>query len=128
MNRRAVLILSSVLPLLPLAGLPAHAEPAALTLVMFEQPGCTYCAAWNANVGPEYPLTDEGRAAPLHRVQLRDGIPEGMQMTSVPVFTPTFVLMGDGQELGRIEGYPGEDFFWGMLGAMLRDAGADLRR
>jgi hypothetical protein len=30
-------------------------------------------------------------------------------------FTPTFVLVQDGRELGRIEGYPGEDFFWGLL-------------
>ena len=32
---------------------------------------------------------------------------------------PTFVLVEDGRELGRIEGYPGEDFFWGLLGKLL---------
>ncbi len=31
------------------------------------------------------------------------------------LFTPTFVLFDDGREIGRIEGYPGEDFFWGLL-------------
>jgi hypothetical protein len=30
-------------------------------------------------------------------------------------FTPTFVLVADGREVGRITGYPGEDFFWGLL-------------
>ena len=35
---------------------------------------------------------------------------------------PTFILIGDeGDELGRIEGYPGEDFFWSLLEAMLID-------
>jgi len=40
------------------------------------------------------------------------------------VFTPTFVLMGDGVEVGRMEGYAGEDFFWGLLGRMLSQADA----
>jgi hypothetical protein len=25
----------------------------------------------------------------------------------------------DGREIGRIRGYPGEDFFWGLLGEMI---------
>ena len=29
--------------------------------------------------------------------------------------TVKVVLMEDGKELGRIEGYPGEDFFWGLM-------------
>lgn len=35
------------------------------------------------------------------------------------MYTPTFILLEDGQEVGRIEGYPGEGFFWGLLGKML---------
>jgi len=38
------------------------------------------------------------------------------------LFTPTFVLMQDGVEIGRIEGYPGEDFFWGLLNQMIETA------
>jgi hypothetical protein len=30
--------------------------------------------------------------------------------------------MEDGQEISRIEGYPGEDFFWGVLEKMMFDA------
>ena len=91
---------------------------------MFEQPGCIYCAQWNAEVGPEYPLTEEGKAAPLRRLQLRDPLPDGLTLVSQPVFTPTFVLMQDGVETSRIEGYPGEDFFWPLLGDMIEKAGA----
>ena len=40
-----------------------------------------------------------------------------------PVFTPTFILVADGREAGRIEGYPGEDFFWGLLAKMLVETG-----
>lgn len=96
-----------------------------LRLLMFEQPGCIYCEKWNADVSPEYPLTDEGRAAPLQRVGLRDPLAEGITLRSPPVFTPTFVLVRDGVELGRIEGYPGEDFFWGLLGQMIAEAQKD---
>jgi hypothetical protein len=117
MFRRQVLIAPLVLAASTLA---VSADPGALTLLMFEQPGCSHCAAWHAEVGPEYPKTAEGIAAPVQRQQLRDGAPAGV--TSNPVFTPTFVLLRDGQELSRIEGYPGENFFWGLLGQMLRKA------
>ena len=35
------------------------------------------------------------------------------------VYTPTFLLMSDSREIGRIEGYPGEDFFWALLNQIL---------
>jgi hypothetical protein len=99
------------------------AAPAELELLMFEQPGCVYCAKWSEDVGPEYPLTDEGVAAPLRRLQLRDPLPQGLTLVSHPVFTPTFVLVLDGVETGRIEGYPGEDFFWQLLADMIAKSG-----
>ena len=95
---------------------------AGLGLLMFEQPGCIYCARWTEEVGPEYPLTDEGRAAPLTRIDLHADLPEGVRITTAPLFTPTFVLLSDGVEVGRIEGYPGEDFFWPLLGGLIRQA------
>ncbi|MBA3909703.1 MAG: SoxS [Rhodobacter sp.] len=93
-----------------------------LQLLMFEQPGCIYCARWNEDVAPEYSLTAEGKVAPLHRLQLREPLPEGLTLDSPPVFTPTFVLVEDGVEAGRIEGYPGEDFFWPLLADMIANA------
>lgn len=98
---------------------PANAE---IALLMFEQPGCLYCAAWNAEVAPEYPLTEEGRAAPLRRLQLREALPEGITLDRPAVFTPTFVLVSGGAEVGRIEGYASEDFFWPLLGQLIEMA------
>lgn len=100
----------------------AQAAIAGLELLMIEQPGCIYCARWHEEVGPEYPITDEGIAAPLRQINLRDPLPEGVSILRPAVFTPTFILLKDGAEAGRIEGYPGEDFFWPMLGSMIRDA------
>lgn len=99
----------------------ANTALADLRLMMVEQPGCIYCAAWDAQIAPIYPLTPEGKAAPLMRQQLHDPLPENVVLDTLPVFTPTFILLEDGVETARLQGYPGEDFFWGLLAQMLED-------
>lgn len=111
-----------VLILMIVAGLPVSAD---VRLLMIEQPGCAHCERWEAEVAPIYPKTAEGRAAPLERIQLKGPYPEDVSLARAAVFTPTFILVRDGQETGRIEGYPGEDFFWGLLGRMLADTGGN---
>jgi hypothetical protein len=101
-----------------LAATGAFAAP---RLIMVEQPGCYYCRSWNDAIAPIYPKTPEGQFAPLERAQLRDGAPEGVTFARRVNFTPTFILVDDGVELARIEGYPGEDFFWGLLEKILED-------
>ncbi|SFR32435.1 hypothetical protein [Litoreibacter janthinus] len=90
----------------------------AAQLVMVEQDGCHWCAQWNKEISPQYPKTAEGERAPLRRVDLRD-LPADIEFASKPVFTPTFVLVEDGKELGRLEGYGGDQFFWFLLGKLL---------
>jgi hypothetical protein len=113
---------------LALAAMLACLAPAVfaaeLELLMVEQPGCIYCARWNAEVAPEYPITAEGKAAPLRRIQLHAALPDGVTLTVPAVYTPTFILLADGVEQGRIEGYPGEDFFWPLLAGMIATAQA----
>lgn len=92
----------------------------ALTLVMMEEVGCRWCATWNREIAPIYPKTPEGQAAPLTRLDIHDPLPAGLTLKRAPFYTPTFILVRDGAELARIEGYPGEDFFWGLLGVMLK--------
>ena len=93
----------------------------AAELVMVEAKGCHYCIEWKENLGPIYPKTPEGAFAPLRIVDIADGAPDGMDFARRVNFTPTFILVDEGQELARIEGYPGEDFFWGLLTMMLED-------
>lgn len=99
-----------------LLALPAYAET---RLMMAEEPGCIWCARWNAEIGPIYEKTTEGKAAPLRRVDLTDPIPQDIALVRPVNFTPTFILLIDGVEVERLEGYPGEDFFWGLLDQML---------
>ncbi|WP_347312289.1 thioredoxin family protein [Defluviimonas sp. SAOS-178_SWC] len=114
---RVLALLGSILAVL---ATPAAAE---LKLLMVEQPGCAYCARWDADIAPIYPKTPEGQAAPLERVQLRGPYPDNVELGPRPVFTPTFILVQDGREAGRIEGYPGEDFFWGLLAQLMSGTG-----
>jgi len=95
---------------------------AALELVMYEQEYCEWCEKWDEEVGVVYPKTTEGKAAPLRKVDIFEEIPEDLKKFRKPRFTPTFVLLDDGKEVGRIRGYPGEDFFWGMLGELINKA------
>ena len=88
-------------------------------LLMFEQDGCHWCEIWNDQISEAYPKTIEGRTAPLKRINIYSKIPKGITLVSNPQFTPTFVVINVGKEIGRIEGYPGEDFFWGLLDKIL---------
>lgn len=110
--------LAIIIPAFWLALAPAAQ---ATELVMVEAKGCHYCIEWQAEIGPIYPKTKEGTYAPLHIVDIADGPPDGVEFARRVNFTPTFILVDNGQELARIEGYPGEDFFWGLLTMMLED-------
>lgn len=105
-----------------LAPLPALAET---YLLMAEEDGCFWCGKWNKEIAQIYPKTAEGRTAPLQRYDLHSETPDVEFLRSVH-FTPTFILVDDGKELDRIEGYPGEDFFWGLLSQMLKRADISL--
>lgn len=93
----------------------------AAELVMFWRDGCPYCAQFDREIGPIYQKTDEGKAAPLRRVDIRAPIPPDLGSVTVERITPVFVLVDHGREIGRIRGYPGEDNFWGLLAGMIGD-------
>lgn len=99
---------------------------AEVRLIMAEEPGCIWCARWNEQIAPIYPKTGEGAAAPLLRVDITGPIPDDIVLSRRITFTPTFVLLVDGIETNRIEGYPGEDFFWGLLARMLEQQGVSF--
>jgi hypothetical protein len=102
-----------------LALLVPASTASALELVMFRRAGCPWCAAWDRQIGPIYARTDIGQRVPIQFFDLdRDsGLKIGLKY---PIrYTPTFVLVEGDREIGRIEGYPGEDFFWGLLERLL---------
>ncbi|MGI6854944.1 transcriptional regulator [Mesorhizobium sp. 1B3] len=91
----------------------------AAELVMLEQPGCVWCARFDAEIAPAWPKTEEGRRAPLRRVDITQGWPPDLAEIAKERFTPTFVLVHDGKEIGRIRGYVGNEFFWYRVGELI---------
>ncbi|MGE0679236.1 hypothetical protein [Pseudolabrys sp.] len=108
----AVLILAATL----VAALPARAAE----LVLFENAYCPWCTTFHHEIGAIYPKTDEGKRAPLRRVDTDKPIPPDLAFIERERLTPLFVLIDRGREIGRIRGYPGEDHFWGLLGVLLK--------
>jgi hypothetical protein len=112
---RACLFIAAVLA--GLGTLPATTRAA--ELVMFEREGCPWCEAFDREIAPIYPKTESGKRAPLRRVNIYQPLPADLSFLQQERFTPVFVLIENGKELGRIRGYPGEDMFWGLLDSLV---------
>jgi len=87
-------------------------------LVMFEQGGCVWCARWNRAVAPVYDKTAEAKTLPLRRVDIDRQSSAGITLTAPVIYTPTFVVVDNGREIGRITGYINDEAFWGLLDAL----------
>jgi hypothetical protein len=96
-------------------GSRAHAAE----LVMFDRGGCAWCVVFDREIASIYGKTNEGKRAPLRRVNLDEPIPPDLAFIPVERLAPVFVLVDKGREIGRIRGYPGEDHFWGLLGTLI---------
>ena len=92
---------------------------AGVSLLMLEEDGCPWCERWDEEIGAAYGKTREGRCAPLRRVDIHNRLPTDLKWLTTGNYTPTFVLIENGRELGRIRGYPGEEFFYPLLNQLL---------
>lgn len=92
----------------------------AAELVMFERAGCVWCRKWDREVGTIYPKTSEGQRVPLRKASLDQRLPPELRLEPPVFYSPTFVLMDAGREVGRITGYQGDEAFWGLLTDMLK--------
>ena len=92
-----------------------RAESSNLGLLMIDDTACPYCELWDEEIGYMYFKTQEGKLAPLIRHHYGEKLPQNIELLSEPVVTPTFILLEHNKERFRIEGYPGEEFFWSFL-------------
>jgi thioredoxin-related protein len=100
--------------LLPFDGLASAAE-----LVMVNSRACYYCARFHREVGKYYSETDAGRSAPLRKVSRLKKWPEDLSTVTPVYYTPVFILVEDGREVGRFPGYTDEESFWEHLNPLL---------
>ena len=87
----------------------------AAELVMFKQTGCSWCEAFDRDIGTIYNKTDDSLRAPLRRVDISQALPADLSFIVVERLTPLFVLVDKGREIGRIRGYGGPEAFWTQL-------------
>lgn len=87
--------------------------------MMATAPGCHYCAAWRAEIGPGYAGSAEGRAAPIFEVDVAGPYPDGLVLDRRVWITPSFLILERGIERGRIEGYVGKTYFHPVLADVL---------
>ena len=100
----------------------SEAKSALIELLMIEEQGCPYCVRWKREIGPAYPNTDEGKFAPLRSAMFGD--PAIKKFKNI-AYSPTFLILRDNEEVGRLIGYAGPDFFWSLLAEQLKKAGYD---
>ena len=98
------------------ASLSASCIAQAAELVMFERAGCVWCQRWDREIAPIYGKTDEAKVLPLRRVDIDRDKPTDITLASPVIYTPTFVVIDEGKEIGRISGYANDMSFWGLLG------------
>lgn len=87
-------------------------------LVMVETKGCAWCAKWHKELGAIYPKTAEGHRLALRVVRL-ESLPADLRFIADLRYSPTFVAVQCGKEMGRIVGYGSDDMFWGQLGEIV---------
>ena len=83
-------------------------------LLVIEQQGCIYCIKWNEEIRKSYPKTALGEFAPLKFADINN-LPDEIELISTVIYTPTFILLKNSKELGRVEGYSGEEIFWFLI-------------
>jgi thioredoxin-related protein len=109
---------STLIAAVVVAGMLLPIAAQASELLMFEQAGCVYCARWDRDVGSLYEKTPESKSLPLRRIDIQNQRASGVTLASPVRYTPTFVVVDNGHEVGRITGYSNDDSFWGLLDAL----------
>lgn len=96
--------------------------PAAVSaeLVFVEVKSCVYCIRFNKQAAKAYQDSDVGRQVPLRRVNLQKRWPEDLKAVDRPPYTPVFILVENGKELGRFNGYTGPKQFERNLRRLLK--------
>jgi hypothetical protein len=117
LTRHSLLALLLAFAVIVVSGAAQSARAA--ELLMFELQGCPWCKLWHKEIGPAYANTPEGQRAPLRIVDVKGPVPDGIALAKPVRSAPTFVLVENGREIGRITGYPGADFFWPLLDQLL---------
>jgi len=91
----------------------------AAELVMVDMRSCSYCAKFRREVAPTYNATAAGQVAPLRSVSPLRKWPADLSAVRPGPFTPVFILVEEGREIGRFAGYTTAEAFWASLNPLI---------
>jgi len=95
----------------------------ALELVVLEAPGCTYCGLFRRDVLPSYQASERAKDMPIRFVDINDKAADALGLDAPIDIVPTFVVLKNNHEVGRIPGYTGPEFFFHTINNLLAGAG-----
>ena len=81
-------------------------------MLMITDKNCLYCIIWEKQIGKIYPKTDIAKKFPLQRIEVKNFINYKKYDLKKTNITPTFILIKNTKEEGRIEGYTNPEMFW----------------
>jgi thioredoxin-related protein len=103
------------------ADVPATAET--MELVVMEAPGCVYCTLFRRDVLPSYTASQQAKDLPIRFVDLNDEAANALGLDGPIDVVPTFVVMKNNHEVGRIPGYMGPEFFFHSINHIISGSG-----
>ncbi len=93
-----------------------------LELIVMEAPGCTYCDIFRRDVLPSYQASERAKDVPIRFLDINDASPEELGLNSPVDIVPTFVVLKDHKEVGRIPGYVGPEYFFHSINHLISSA------
>lgn len=108
------------------AGLDVNAHVPAgqsMELVVMEAPGCDYCTLFRRDVLPSYAASERAKDVPIRFVDINDESASALGLDSPIDVVPTFVVLRNNHEIGRIPGYVGPEFFFHTINHLLAGSG-----
>jgi thioredoxin-related protein len=88
-------------------------------LLVFEHRDCVYCRVFRSDTLPRYRESENASKAPIRFVSIEHTDTTNLKLSGAIQMVPTFVLMQDGREVGRIAGYWAPDNFFKMLSNLM---------
>jgi thioredoxin-related protein len=129
MRSTLVALLFAVTIIVPLASSRAGLEnetgalPAdSLELVVIEADGCIFCEIFRSDVLPAYEASEQGKQMPVQFVDINDMDTTHLEFKGAVDIVPTFIVVKDRREVGRISGYVGPENFFHSINYLLASA------
>ncbi len=95
---------------------PTHSR---LQLVVMEAPGCIYCGLFRRDVLPSYQASARAKDVPVRFLDINDLEKANLELDSSVQIVPTFVLIQNNKEVGRIPGYVGPETFFHSINYLM---------